>query len=98
MWHALPIAGLVLIFVLGTLRSINLGILSLAATFIVGTLLTRESLAALLDARSRAKARGIYADSSLSRGGYSFLDNDSAAVLARTGKWLSDWLETLPPH
>jgi hypothetical protein len=59
---------------------------------------TRESLAALLDARSRAKARGIYADSSLSRGGYGFLDNDSAAVLARTGKWLSDWLETLPPH
>jgi Na+/H+ antiporter NhaD/arsenite permease-like protein len=45
MWHALPIAGLVLIFVLGTLRSINLGILSLAATFMVGTLLTRESLA-----------------------------------------------------
>jgi len=45
MWHALPIAGLVLIFVLGTLRSINLGILSLAATFIVGTLLTRESVA-----------------------------------------------------
>lgn len=47
MWHALPIAGLVLIFVLGTLRSINLGMLSLAATFIVGTLLTRESLAAM---------------------------------------------------
>ena len=45
MWHALPIAGLVLIFVVGTLRSINLGILSLAATFIVGTLLTRESVA-----------------------------------------------------
>jgi di/tricarboxylate transporter len=41
----LPIVGLVAIFVLGTLRSINLGILSLAATFIVGTLLTRESLA-----------------------------------------------------
>jgi di/tricarboxylate transporter len=45
MWHALPIAGLVLIFVLGTLRSINLGILSLAATFIVGTFLTGESVA-----------------------------------------------------
>ncbi len=45
MWHALPIAGLVLIFVLGAVRSINLGILSLAGTFIVGTLLTRESLA-----------------------------------------------------
>jgi hypothetical protein len=59
---------------------------------------TRESLAALLDARARAKARGIYADSSLSRGGYSFLENDSAAVLARTGKWLTDWLKTLPAH
>ena len=45
MWHALPIAGLVLIFVLGTLRSINLGALSLAATFLVGTLMTRESVA-----------------------------------------------------
>jgi Na+/H+ antiporter NhaD/arsenite permease-like protein len=45
MGHALPIAGLVLIFVLGTLRSINLGVLSLGATFVVGTLLTRESLA-----------------------------------------------------
>jgi Na+/H+ antiporter NhaD/arsenite permease-like protein len=45
MWHALPIAGLVLIFVIGTLRSINLGILSLAATFLVGTLLTHEDLA-----------------------------------------------------
>ena len=45
MWHALPIAGLVLIFVLGALRSINLGVLSLAATFLVGTFLTRESVA-----------------------------------------------------
>ncbi len=59
---------------------------------------TRESLAALLEARARARARGIYADSSLARGGYSFLENDSAAVIARTGKWLTDWLETLPPR
>jgi hypothetical protein len=59
---------------------------------------TRESLAALLDARARARARGIYADSSLARGGYSFLENDSAAAIARTGKWLTDWLETLPAH
>lgn len=58
---------------------------------------TRASLAALLDARERARARGIYADSSLARGGYSFLDNDSAAVVARTGKWLTEWIETLPP-
>jgi len=57
---------------------------------------TRASLAALLDARERARARGIYADSSLARGGYSFLDNDSAAVVARTGKWLTQWLATLP--
>jgi hypothetical protein len=56
---------------------------------------TRASLAALLDARERARARGIYADSSLARGGYSFLDNDSAAVVARTGKWLTEWIGTL---
>lgn len=43
--HALPILGLVLIFIVGTLRSINLGVLSLGATYLVGTLLTRESLA-----------------------------------------------------
>jgi di/tricarboxylate transporter len=34
-----------LIFVIGTLRSINLGALSLAATFLIGVLLARESLA-----------------------------------------------------
>jgi hypothetical protein len=56
---------------------------------------TRESLQALLDARAAAKARGIYADSSLARGGYSFLENDSAAVVARTGGWLTDWIERL---
>lgn len=58
---------------------------------------TRASLAALLDARQRAGGRGIYADSSLGRGGYSFLENDSAAVIARTGRWLADWLRVLPP-
>lgn len=41
--HALGILGLVLIFVIGTLRSINLGALSLAATFLIGVLLARES-------------------------------------------------------
>ncbi len=56
---------------------------------------TRASLAALLDARKRARARGIYADSALARGGHSFLDNDSAAVVARTGRWLTDWLRRL---
>lgn len=59
---------------------------------------TRASLVALLDARERARGRRIYADTSLARGGYSFLDNDSAAVVARTGKWLTEWLETLPPR
>jgi hypothetical protein len=58
---------------------------------------TRESLQALLDARQAAQARAVYADSSLSRGGFSFLENDSAAVVARTGKWLTEWLQTLPP-
>jgi hypothetical protein len=58
---------------------------------------TRASLAALLDARERARVRGVYADSSLGRGGYDFLQNDSAAVIARTGRWLTDWLRRLPP-
>jgi hypothetical protein len=56
---------------------------------------TKEATAALLDARARARARGTYADPSLARGGYDFLANDSSAVLSRTGKWLSDWVDQL---
>jgi di/tricarboxylate transporter len=41
--HSLGILGLVLIFVIGTWRSINLGALSLVATFLLGALLVRES-------------------------------------------------------
>jgi hypothetical protein len=52
---------------------------------------TRESLSALKTARSNARARGIYADPLLARGGYDFLDNDSSAVVSRTGKWLDEW-------
>ena len=58
---------------------------------------TRESLAALKDARSRAKARGVYDDPSLARGGYDFLANDSSVVISRTGKWLDEWIAALPP-
>ncbi len=57
---------------------------------------TRESLQALLRARTEARRRGIYADSSLARGGYDFLDNDSSAVISRTGRWLTWWLAQLP--
>jgi hypothetical protein len=57
---------------------------------------TRESLQALLDAREQARRRGVYADSSLARGGYDFLANDSSAVISRTSKWLTTWLEQLP--
>jgi hypothetical protein len=56
---------------------------------------TRRSLQALLDARKEARRRGIYADSSLARGGYDFLANDSSAVISRTGKWLTTWIEEL---
>ena len=56
---------------------------------------TGEALAALLDARARARTRGIYADSSLARGGYDFLGNDSSAVISRTGKWLTQWVKAL---
>jgi hypothetical protein len=56
---------------------------------------THESLQALLDARAEAAKQGIYADSSLARGGYDFLANDSSAVISRTGKWLTTWVEEL---
>ena len=56
---------------------------------------TRAALAALLDARARARARGTYADSSQARGGYDFLENDSSAVMSRTGKWLIQWVKEL---
>lgn len=56
---------------------------------------TPASLSALLDARDRARARGIYADKGLNRGGYDFLANDSSSVISRTGKWLTDWLSVL---
>jgi hypothetical protein len=59
---------------------------------------TRESLVALKEARARARARGVYGDPSLSRGGYDFLANDSSLVISRTGKWLDDWIAELPPR
>ncbi|HEV8176694.1 MAG TPA: hypothetical protein VGP44_03290 [Gemmatimonadales bacterium] len=59
---------------------------------------TRESLAALRDARSRARASKTYADSSLARGGYDFLANDSSAVISRTGKWITQWIRELEPR
>jgi hypothetical protein len=57
---------------------------------------TRGSLEALLAARDTARARGIYADPALARGGYDFLANDSSAVVSRTGKWLTAWIRELP--
>jgi hypothetical protein len=56
---------------------------------------TRGSVQALLAARDRARSRGSYADPSLQRGGYDFLANDSSAVISRTGKWLTTWMEEL---
>jgi hypothetical protein len=56
---------------------------------------TGASLEALLDARARAQANGIYTDPSLARGGYDFLANDSSSVISRTGKWLTEWVSVL---
>jgi hypothetical protein len=56
---------------------------------------TAASLKALLTARAEARRRGTYADSSLARGGYDFLANDSSAVISRTGKWLTKWIPQL---
>ncbi len=58
---------------------------------------TRSSLAALLDARDRARERAVYEAPELRRGGYDFLANDSSAVISRTGKWLTEWIEELGP-
>jgi hypothetical protein len=56
---------------------------------------TKQSLEALAAARNIARQRGIYDAATLSRGGYSFLENDSSAVISRTGRWLTDWIGTL---
>jgi di/tricarboxylate transporter len=45
--HFVGVAGLILIFLVGTLRPINLGALALAMTFIVGSVFADESLATL---------------------------------------------------
>ena len=71
---------------------LRLGIRASDALLWIGT---RESLQALLDARDKARARGIYADHSLDRGGYDFLANDSSSVISRTGKWLTVWVQEL---
>ncbi len=59
---------------------------------------TRGAMTALLAARARARAQGTYADSSLARGGYDFLANDSSTVISRTGKWLTFWIKALEPR
>jgi hypothetical protein len=56
---------------------------------------TQASLQALLDARDVARRRGTYTDSSLARGGYDFLANDSSSVISRTGGWLTTWIQRL---
>ena len=42
-----------------------------------------------------ATGRLADADPRLGRGGYDFLANDSSAVISRTGRWLTDWLDAL---
>jgi len=56
---------------------------------------TRESLQALLDARARARERGVYQDPALRHADLDFLGNDSSAVVSRTGRWLSEWVKDL---
>ncbi len=56
---------------------------------------TRDALTALLDARARARERGIYDDPKLGRADLDFLGNDSSLVVSRTGQWLDAWLAVL---
>ncbi|WP_433028840.1 SLC13 family permease [Actinomycetospora sp. CA-053990] len=46
--HVIGIVGLVLIFVIGTLRPVNIGVLALIATFLIGTLVAGEDVDELL--------------------------------------------------
>ncbi|HYN07034.1 MAG TPA: SLC13 family permease [Vicinamibacterales bacterium] len=41
--HAIGLAGLVIIFIIGTFRPINLGVLSMVMTFLIGTFVVRET-------------------------------------------------------
>ena len=56
---------------------------------------TRRALAALLDARARARQRGIYEDPKLGHADLDFLGNDSSMVVSRTGRWVTEWLDLL---
>jgi hypothetical protein len=56
---------------------------------------TRESLQALLDARAKARRRGIYDDPSLRHADLDFLGSDSSAAISRTGRWLAGWVAEL---
>jgi di/tricarboxylate transporter len=46
--HVIGVVGLVLVFVIGTLRPVNIGALALIATFFVGTLVANETVDELL--------------------------------------------------
>ena len=56
---------------------------------------TRAAVEALLRARDAARHRGVYADPRLGGNDLDFLANDSATVVARTGRWLTEWLAVL---
>ncbi|HUE86533.1 MAG TPA: SLC13 family permease [Vicinamibacterales bacterium] len=47
--HLIGVAGLVVVFVIGTLRPINLGALGLVATFLVGALVVGESVGPMFE-------------------------------------------------
>ncbi|MCI2418352.1 C4-dicarboxylate ABC transporter [Saccharopolyspora sp. K220] len=46
--HAIGVVALLLVFIIGTLRPVNIGVLALTATFLVGTLVAGESFDELL--------------------------------------------------
>ncbi len=58
----------------------------------IGTL---GSLSALLEAREKARARGIYADPKLNHADLDFLGNDSSMAVSRTGRPIQEWVRIL---
>jgi hypothetical protein len=56
---------------------------------------TRGSMSALLEAREKARARGIYADPKLYHADLDFLGNDSSMAVSRTGRAIPEWVRIL---
>lgn len=61
--HAVGVAGLLLVFVIGTLRPVNLGALALVMTYLVGTIAVRRMVGLMVVHGPRGTGRTTEAPS-----------------------------------